>query len=32
LLGVLRRFEVLERWPTRFLTAHFTAVLARWDP
>jgi SAM-dependent methyltransferase len=29
LLAVLERFETLERWPTRFLTAHFTAVLAR---
>ena len=28
-LGALQRFESLERWPTRFLTAHFTAVLAR---
>ena len=32
LLAVLERFEALERWPTRFLTAHFTAVLARADP
>jgi SAM-dependent methyltransferase len=29
LLAVLERFEALERWPTRFLTAHFTAILAR---
>jgi len=31
LLATLERFEALERWPTRFLTAHFTAVLARAD-
>ena len=28
-LEVLQSFEVLSRWPTRFLTGHFTAVLAR---
>jgi SAM-dependent methyltransferase len=30
-LAALQRFEALESWPTRFLTAHFTAVLARGD-
>jgi hypothetical protein len=28
-LRALWRFEKLGRWPTRFLTGHFTAVLAR---
>lgn len=31
-LAALQRFEILSRWPTRFLTGHFTAVLARRAP
>jgi hypothetical protein len=31
-LAALQHFEALERWPTRFLTAHFTAMLALRDP
>ncbi len=28
-LGALTSFERLERWPTRFLTGHFTAICAQ---
>lgn len=28
-LALLSRFERLERWPTRYLTGHFTAIHAR---
>ncbi len=31
-LAALARFESAERWPTRFLTGHFVAVLARPRP
>jgi SAM-dependent methyltransferase len=31
-LDLLQRFEALAQWPTRFVTGHFVAVLARRTP
>jgi hypothetical protein len=28
-LGAFERFEAAERWPTRFVTGHFIALLAK---
>ncbi len=28
-LGAIERFEAAERWPTRFVTGHFIALLAK---
>ena len=29
IVGTIERFEIAERWPTRFFTGHFVAFLAR---